>query len=205
MVGVLAVGFLARQDRDAGAVCVALVLRAARVHHPHADAARRPPAAAACLLRLPCPLQYWLIGIDWYGTVRDLHPGVRIPAAARGADARAATPRVPRTQQPRSNGALMITVYCISHAPALLLLRIPGYEGQNALLLFYLLLVVQLSDVLQYVFGKLFGKHQAGAAGEPFQDRGRTGRRRLSAATRSARRCGGSRRSPRCRRWHVAS
>jgi len=40
----------------------------------------------------------------------------------------------------------------------LLLLKIPGYEGSSSLLLFYLLLVVQLSDVLQYVFGKLFGK-----------------------------------------------
>ena len=39
-----------------------------------------------------------------------------------------------------------------------MLLDIPGYEGQDALLLFYLVLVVQLSDVLQYVFGKLFGK-----------------------------------------------
>jgi len=28
------------------------------------------------------------------------------------------------------------------------------------LLMFYLLLIVQLSDVLQYVFGKLFGKHK---------------------------------------------
>jgi phosphatidate cytidylyltransferase len=52
----------------------------------------------------------------------------------------------------------MITVYCISYAPALMLLKIPGYENSNALLLLYLLLIVQLSDVLQYVFGKLFGR-----------------------------------------------
>ena len=52
----------------------------------------------------------------------------------------------------------MITVYCISHVPALLLLPIPGYAGENPLLMFYLILVVQMSDVLQYVFGKLFGK-----------------------------------------------
>ena len=42
----------------------------------------------------------------------------------------------------------------------LLLLRIPGYEGQDALLIFFLLLVTQMSDVLQYVFGKLFGRHK---------------------------------------------
>ena len=51
-------------------------------------------------------------------------------------------------------------MYCISYAPALLLLEHPGYAGAEALLIVYLLLVVQLSDVLQYVFGKLFGKHK---------------------------------------------
>ena len=51
---------------------------------------------------------------------------------------------------------LMVAVYCVSHAPALLMLKIPGYEG-NAKLLLYLVLVVQMSDVLQYVWGKLLG------------------------------------------------
>ena len=55
---------------------------------------------------------------------------------------------------------VMICIYCISHAPALLLLDLEGFTGQNALLLFYLVFVVQLSDVLQYVFGKLLGKHK---------------------------------------------
>jgi phosphatidate cytidylyltransferase len=55
--------------------------------------------------------------------------------------------------------ALMVTVYSLSHAPALLMLDIRGAgPGADALLLFYLLLVVQMSDVMQYVFGKLFGK-----------------------------------------------
>lgn len=48
--------------------------------------------------------------------------------------------------------------FSASYAPALLLLEIPGCEDSNALLLLYLLLIVQLSDVLQYVFGKLFGR-----------------------------------------------
>jgi phosphatidate cytidylyltransferase len=54
----------------------------------------------------------------------------------------------------------MLTVYCVSYAPAVLLLHIPGYQGQSLLLMLYLLLVVQISDVLQYVFGKLFGRHK---------------------------------------------
>jgi phosphatidate cytidylyltransferase len=37
-------------------------------------------------------------------------------------------------------------------------LRLNGGLAQNLLLLFYLLLVVQISDVLQYVVGKLFGR-----------------------------------------------
>jgi phosphatidate cytidylyltransferase len=52
---------------------------------------------------------------------------------------------------------LMICVYFVSYAPALLTLHIPGYEKQNAKLLFFFACVVQGSDVLQYVFGKLFG------------------------------------------------
>jgi phosphatidate cytidylyltransferase len=35
---------------------------------------------------------------------------------------------------------------------------LPLTQARNGLLLFYLLLVVQMSDVMQYVFGKLFGK-----------------------------------------------
>src|SRR3546814_16950339 len=54
----------------------------------------------------------------------------------------------------------MIAIYCISHAPALLILDLRGYEGQGPLLLLYLMLVVQISDVLQYVIGKLFGKRK---------------------------------------------
>ena len=55
---------------------------------------------------------------------------------------------------------LMVCVFCISHVPALLTLEIPGYEGRNILLIVFLVLVVQSSDVLQYVWGKLFGKHK---------------------------------------------
>jgi phosphatidate cytidylyltransferase len=53
---------------------------------------------------------------------------------------------------------LMISVYCVSHVPALLMLEIPGYEGRNVLLIAFLIIVVQMSDVLQYVWGKLFGR-----------------------------------------------
>jgi phosphatidate cytidylyltransferase len=53
---------------------------------------------------------------------------------------------------------LMIAVYCISHVPALLMLEIPGYAGRSGLLLCFFVFIVQVSDVLQYVWGKLFGR-----------------------------------------------
>jgi len=103
------------------------------------------------------PAQYALIGYGQYGTFAIFVPVyafLLLPAVATfGADTENFLERTAKIQW-----GIMITVYCISYAPALLLLKIPGYAGSNALLLFYLLLVVQISDVLQYVFGKLFGK-----------------------------------------------
>lgn len=103
------------------------------------------------------PVQYLLIGYGQYGTFAIFIPVygfLLLPAVATFAgDTHEFLERSAKLQW-----ATMITVYCISYAPALLLLKIPGYENSNALLLLYLLLIVQLSDVLQYVFGKLFGR-----------------------------------------------
>jgi phosphatidate cytidylyltransferase len=54
----------------------------------------------------------------------------------------------------------MLAVYCVSHVPALPMLQIPSYEGENAKLVLYLIVVVRFSDVLQYVFGKTLGKRR---------------------------------------------
>ena len=105
------------------------------------------------------PLQYYLIGIDWYALFSIFIPVygfLLLPAfAALAGDVEDFLARIAKIQW-----GVMIAVYCVSHAPALLLLDVPGYSesGQNVLLLFYLLLIVQMSDVMQYVFGKLFGK-----------------------------------------------
>lgn len=104
------------------------------------------------------PIQYILVGMQWYGLFAIFIPvyvflfiSTRI---AISSDTRNFLERVAKIQW-----SLMIAVYCISYAPALLILEIPGYEQQNVLLLLFLMIVVQISDVLQYVFGKLFGKH----------------------------------------------
>src|SRR5262249_41298168 len=66
-----------------------------------------------------------------------------------------------------SQWGLMICVYFVSHVPALMMLRIRGYEGQNAKLIFFLVAVVQISDVLQYVWGKSIGRRPIAPAVSP--------------------------------------
>jgi phosphatidate cytidylyltransferase len=105
------------------------------------------------------PLQYYLIAIDWYGFFAILIPAfafIFIPARiALAGDTEHFLERAAKIQF-----GLMICAYCLSHAPALLILKIPGYQGSDAVLLLYFVLVDQMSDVLQYVWGKLLGRHK---------------------------------------------
>jgi len=105
------------------------------------------------------PLQYYLIYIEWYGLFCIMIPVyaflfVPIRSALSG-DCEQFLERASEIQW-----GLMVCVYCVSHAPALLTLSIPGFTGEGANLLFFLMTVTQLSDVFQYVFGKLFGRHK---------------------------------------------
>lgn len=105
------------------------------------------------------PLQYVLVAREWYGLFSIFIPvyaflfvPIRSALAGETADFLA---RTARTQW-----ALMVCVYCVSHVPALLMLQIPNFENGNARLLLFFLIIVQLSDVLQYVWGKLFGRRK---------------------------------------------
>jgi phosphatidate cytidylyltransferase len=105
------------------------------------------------------PLHYALIHKDWYGLFTIFIPVyaflfVPLRSAIAG-DSERFLERAAKIQW-----ALMVCVYSLSHAPALLSLKIPGYENQNPKLLFFFIAVAQSSDVLQYIFGKLFGKHK---------------------------------------------
>nr|WP_052108006.1 phosphatidate cytidylyltransferase [Lysobacter daejeonensis] len=103
------------------------------------------------------PLQYWLVYIDWYGLYALLIPVyafLLLPILATvGGDTTRYLERAAKVQW-----GLMVCVFCIAHVPALLNLRIAGYEGRNLLLIAFLVIVVQSSDVLQYVWGKLAGR-----------------------------------------------
>ena len=49
---------------------------------------------------------------------------------------------------------IMVCVYGISHVPALLLLKFPGYIGKNAFLVFFLVFVVQSCMIVQHLVNK---------------------------------------------------
>jgi len=112
------------------------------------------------------PLQYYLIAIKWYGLF-----AIMIPVYAflfipiRSAIAGDCANFLERTA--KIQWGLMICIYCVSHVPALLTLDLPGYDGQNGKLMFYFVLVAQISDVLQYVWGKTLGRHKIAPSVSP--------------------------------------
>jgi phosphatidate cytidylyltransferase len=116
-------------------------------------------AAMAAAFYIALPLQYVLVWTEWYGLFSIFIPVyafLLLPIlAATGGDTTRFLERAAKVQW-----GLMICVYCISHVPALLTLPVTGFEGQNILLIAFLIIVVQGSDVLQYVWGKLLGRHK---------------------------------------------
>ncbi len=156
MVILLAIAFLA--GKPGVVVLLALASFAALreflslTHYNRAD----HWSLVACFF-LVVPLQYYFILIDWYGMYSVFIPVyvfllLPVVSALHGST-RDFLVRVSEKQW-----ALMVCVYCVSHVPALLYLQIPGFEGRNIILIAYLIFVVQLSDVLQYVWGKLLGR-----------------------------------------------
>lgn len=104
------------------------------------------------------PYQYYLIHIDWYGLYSifiPLYIFLLIPISTLKQED--TTNFLERTS--KIQWALMICVFCISHVPAIVNLNIPQFQGEQIWLAIWLILVVQSSDVLQYVCGKLLGKH----------------------------------------------
>jgi phosphatidate cytidylyltransferase len=117
----------------------------------------RDHAAIAAAFYIFIPLQYWLLWIQWQAMLTILIPVyafLLLPVlqvlwgVTDGFLERAA----------KIQWGLMLAVFCVSHAPALLLLDLG--EHKPIYLLFFLITVVQLSDVLQYTVGKLFGRRK---------------------------------------------
>lgn len=120
--------------------------------------------AAAVGFLIVLPAQYILVWTQWYGVFTIFIPVyvfLILPAfQVVQSDTRDFLARTSTMQW-----GLMIAVYCISHVPALLMLSIPGRDP--ALLIVFSILVVQGSDVMQYVCGKLLGRHRVAPVVSP--------------------------------------
>jgi phosphatidate cytidylyltransferase len=106
---------------------------------------------------LVIPMNYFLIWIEWYGFYVVFIP-VWVLAflplmSAAGNDVEDFLQRSSEIMW-----AVLVCVYFLSYVPALLILDFHGFPGSNTKLLLFFVIVAQSSDVLQYVFGKLFGK-----------------------------------------------
>ena len=104
------------------------------------------------------PLQYIFVGLGWDGLYAIFIPVyafllLPIVSALRGYSNRFLM-RVAETQW-----ALMIAIFCVSHVPALMNLDIAGYGDRSLLLVAFLVMVVQLGDLLEYFFGRRIGKN----------------------------------------------
>lgn len=103
------------------------------------------------------PLHYLLVGVRWYGLFTIFIP-VYAFAFIPFRRVLAGETRGFLSSTARIQWALLVCVYAVSHIPMLLALPLRGYEGENAKLLFFFVLTAQLSDVMQYVWGKTCGR-----------------------------------------------
>ncbi len=117
----------------------------------------RPAVIVSFLVVLP--LQYALVGLgknDWLVGFLPLFSLLLGPIlTALAGDSRNYLARTAELLW-----GMAICVYGLSHVPALLVLPIAGYRGHQMFLIVFLILVSQTSDVLQYVWGKLVGRHK---------------------------------------------
>jgi phosphatidate cytidylyltransferase len=139
----------------AGAVCTLFALFSALALRELLEGQARLPRSAPLLFAIAA-VQYGLVWSRWYGVFSTLIPvGAFLAIPTWNALAGETGHYLERTAE--QYWSLMVSTYCLSYAPALLMLDIRGYAGRNRALLFYFLLVIQSSDILQYVWGKLLG------------------------------------------------
>lgn len=111
------------------------------------------------------PLQFVLVGLGYrffgsYSVLIPVYAFLFVPARiAIAGDTKRFLERTAKIQ-----AGLLICVYCLSYAPALLTLPLPKTgetpePGANVRLLFFFVLMVQLSDALQYAWSQIPSRH----------------------------------------------
>ncbi len=119
------------------------------------------------------PLQFVLVGMEnypLYSIVIPVYAFLIIPGLiAMAGDHKRFLERTAKIET-----GLLICVYCLSYAPALLTLRLEPNDipstltpGANTRLLFFFVLIVQLSDALQYAWAQIPSRHVIAPAINP--------------------------------------
>jgi len=96
------------------------------------------------------PVQYWLIGsghFDMFAVFIPVYVFLALPLAS----ALANDPLRFLERNAKLQWGIMVCIYGMSHVPALLLLKFPGYDNRNAFMVFFLVLVVQVCMVTQHI------------------------------------------------------
>ena len=96
------------------------------------------------------PVQYWLIWaghFDMFAVFIPVYVFLALPLAS----ALANDPLRFLERNAKLQWGIMVCIYGMSHVPALLLLKFPGYDNRNAFLVFFLVIVVQVCMVTQHI------------------------------------------------------
>lgn len=120
---------------------------------------RRADRRVLLLAYASIPIQFYWIGVDWYGMFIIFVPvymflflpiGMIVVGETKGFLRAAGT----------LHWGLMTTVFSISHLAYLLVLRpLPGFAAGGGGLVLFLVVLTQLNDVAQFIAGKSFGRH----------------------------------------------
>lgn len=129
----------------------------------YSSKARGDHIALALAFFVVLPVQFVLVGAalpGLFGIFVPVYAFLLLPVVSvLRNDAHRFLMRVAETQW-----GLMICVYCISHVPALLTLDLPMEAGRAVLLIAFLIVVVQVGDLMDFILGRAFGRHRIAPA-----------------------------------------
>ncbi|WP_138512207.1 phosphatidate cytidylyltransferase [Rhodoferax bucti] len=99
------------------------------------------------------PLQYWLVATEHFDMFAVFIP-VYVFLALPVASALANDPLRFLERNAKLQWGIMVCIYGMSHVPALLMLKFPGYDHKNAFMVFFLVLVVQFCMAIQHLVSR---------------------------------------------------
>ena len=109
------------------------------------------------------PLQYVLVATQHFDLFTVFIP-VYVFLAIPVVSALANDPRGFLERNAKLQWGIMVCIYGMSHVPALLLLDFPEYHHKNAFLVFFLVMVVQVCMVVQYIAVRRLARRPAAPA-----------------------------------------